>query len=487
MALQCSNPECRAGLAQGVKFCGHCGSPGQEKQQAAAGVQTGDIGYLDGNISNTQSGASISAINLNLGGQLQPHSQVMVRCPLCGRRNEENNTFKCRECKTDHYCQEHLDKEHFVCLLCARKQESAQTQVQQESVEVVLCPLCGRRNELSATFQCQACGRDHLCAEHQDPAEYICTACVQEKQRSLKQEQQQALAQWQSLEQGVDVDLGQGNISGAELHLTELEALTIAWPTLFDSAKLDQVRTTLEQKKSGPLPGQNFTEPETGMEMIWVPGGEFSMGDTFGDGEDHEKPVHQVVLDGFWIGKYPVTQGQYQRITGQNPAHFQKGDGYPVEQVSWEDTQDFIRQLRAESGKDFRLPTEAEWEYAARSGGRQERYAGGDDLDNLGWHFENNGGFDGSTQPVGRKAANGLGLYDMSGNVCEWCWDWHAEDYYSSSPRANPTGPSSGSNRVFRGGGWRYNPRGVRAANRSRLGPGNRDNLLGFRLVFPVQ
>jgi len=185
-----------------------------------------------------------------------------------------------------------------------------------------------------------------------------------------------------------------------------------------------------------------WTDPVTGMEFIKVPGGTFMMGDILGDNKhNNEKPVHEVQLDDFYIGKYPVTQGQWKRVTGNNPANFQKGDDYPVEQVSWEDVQEFAEKLtEMNRGKyEFRLPTEAEWEYAARSGGKKERYAGGDDIDAVAWYEENSdssrnngkkerdaGGDDidavawhsgGSTHPVGRKAPNGLGIHDMSGNV----------------------------------------------------------------------
>jgi formylglycine-generating enzyme required for sulfatase activity len=154
---------------------------------------------------------------------------------------------------------------------------------------------------------------------------------------------------------------------------------------------------------------------------------------------------------------------------------------WPVEQVSWNDAQDYIRKLGAQSGKGFRLPTEAEWEYAARSGGKDEEYAGASDVDAVAWHDGNSGR---KTHPVAQKRANGLGLYDMSGNVYEWCQDWYDEEYYRNSPRNNPQGPSSGSYRVARGGSWNYIAGDCRSANRSRDSPGGRYGSLGFRLVL---
>ena len=240
----------------------------------------------------------------------------------------------------------------------------------------------------------------------------------------------------------------------------------------------------LPTKKSKPKPtsvtrpGATFTEPVTGMEFVWVPGGCFQMGSN--DGGSDEKPVHKVCVDGFWMGKYEVTQGQWRKLMGDNPSFFEKGDYYPVEQVSWNDCQKFIKKLNAKSKRRFRLPTEAEWEYACCSGGRDEKYSGGNDADRVAWYGGNSGGH---THPVGRKAANGLGFYDMTGNVWEWCFDWYDGNYYAQSPAKNPRGSESGSYRVNRGGGWYDSPWYVRSAFRRRYTPGDRYYGLGFRLV----
>ena len=238
-------------------------------------------------------------------------------------------------------------------------------------------------------------------------------------------------------------------------------------------------------KKITQPKGKTWTESEfTNMEFIWVEGGSFRMGDQFGDGDSDEKPVHEVRVDGFYMGKFEITQAQWHTIMGDNPSKFKKGDNYPVEKVSWVDTQEFIRKLSQKSGKTFRLPTEAEWEYAARSGGKKEKYSGGDSLDKVAWY---NGNSKRTTHPVGGKAANGLGLHDMSGNVWEWCADWYDENYYNDSPRDNPKGPSLGLDRVFRGGGLLDSPWFVRVADRLRVEPGDRGCYLGFRLVLPVR
>jgi len=256
------------------------------------------------------------------------------------------------------------------------------------------------------------------------------------------------------------------------------------------------------------LEGKNGESPAYGgntytdlvkIEMVRVKGGCFKMGDTSKsswfspadpdpDAANDEKPQHKVCVDGFFMGKYEVTQKQWQTIMGDSPSNF-RGDNHPVEQVSWDDVQKFIIRLNRQSGQHYRLPTEAEWEYAARSGGKQEKYAGGSDVDAVAWYSSNSGG---KTHPVGQKQANGLGLYDMSGNVWEWCSDWYDGNYYSNSPRNNPQGPSTGSDRVYRGGCVGSYPKFVRSAYRSGSSPDNRGNCfglrygnLGFRLVLP--
>jgi formylglycine-generating enzyme required for sulfatase activity len=238
------------------------------------------------------------------------------------------------------------------------------------------------------------------------------------------------------------------------------------------------------QAGAGQLPeaGQGWTELLTDMEFVWVPGGCFQMGSPASE-EDRgsNETQHEVCVDGFWMGKTEVTQGQWQKIMGSNPSRFKNGDNYPVEQVSWNDAQEYIRKLGSRSGKSFRLPTEAEWEYAARSGGKDEKYAGGSDVDAVAWHMGNSGI---KTHPVARKRPNGLGLYDMSGNVWEWCSDWYDSSYYRNSPRNNPQGPSSGSYRVDRGGSWDSDAWRCRSAYRSWDSPGYRFSFLGFRLVL---
>ncbi|MBI5747219.1 MAG: formylglycine-generating enzyme family protein [Nitrospirae bacterium] len=211
--------------------------------------------------------------------------------------------------------------------------------------------------------------------------------------------------------------------------------------------------------------------------MVLVKGGCYDMGDTFGDGNSDESPVHNVCLDDFYIGEHEVTQGEWQEIMGDNPSFFKGCDYCPVEWVSWNDTQGFIERLNKKRGKNYRLPTEAEWEYAARSGGKKERYSGTSsesELGNYAW-YNNNSEF--KTHPVKQKRPNSLGLYDMSGNVWEWVSDWYDEGYYKNSPKDNPKGPSTGKYRVLRGGSWGSGPGLIRVADRDRDVPGRSERL----------
>ena len=219
------------------------------------------------------------------------------------------------------------------------------------------------------------------------------------------------------------------------------------------------------------------------IDMIRVEAGTFTMGATteMKDPWDDEKPTHQVTLtNDYYIGKYEVTQALWKAVMGKNPSNF-KGDNLPVEEVSWNDCQKFISKLNSITGKTFRLPTEAEWEYAARGGkkSRGYQYSGSNNLSDVAWYTDNSGS---KTHTVGSKQANELGIYDMSGNVYEWCQDWKGS--YSSSSQVNPTGDNSGSDRVCRGGSWFDSAGGCRSSYRYYSTPDCRGNNLGLRLVL---
>lgn len=228
----------------------------------------------------------------------------------------------------------------------------------------------------------------------------------------------------------------------------------------------------------------NYTETAFGMnlEMVYVEGGEFEMGATAEQGDDardNEKPIRTVKLDGYHIGKFEVTQEQWKAVMGTEPSRF-KGANLPVEQVSWEEAQEFCKKMSEATGRMYVLPTEAQWEYAARGGSKSQhyKYAGSNDPDEVAWYDANS---DYKTHPVGSKKANELGIYDMSGNVREWCSDWYGD--YEENDTENPQGPSRGFRRVIRGGFlWGdavYCCVSVRYSNY----PGYRGASLGFRVA----
>jgi len=236
-----------------------------------------------------------------------------------------------------------------------------------------------------------------------------------------------------------------------------------------------------------PVPiGWLLIDDVVGIEMVFVRGGTFNMGaiaEQGGDCRDDEKPAHSVTLSDFYIGKYVVTQKQWNKIMGSNQPYF-KRDNLPIENVSSNNLEYFIYRLNRETGKKYRLPTEAEWEYAARGGNKSKgyKYAGSNNIDDVAWYDKNSGG---KTHPVGLKTSNELGIHDMSGNVREWVNDWYDGGYYKESPKNNPAGPARGLGRVYRGGSWFDNAQSCRVSYRNYFYPSNSgDFFLGFRLAL---
>ena len=219
------------------------------------------------------------------------------------------------------------------------------------------------------------------------------------------------------------------------------------------------------------------------LDMIKVDGGTFYMGapETDNDACDREKPAHKVKLDSFYIGKYEVTLQQWYAVMGYNPTPYSLAfTRNPVVCVSWEHCQTFINELNKLTGMKFRLPTEAEWEYAARGGNfsKGKRYAGSDNIDTVAWYNENCN----SPRQVGLMDMNELGLFDMSGNVWEWCQDW--KDNYSDNIQSNPSGPANGYNRMFRGGSYLCTADECRITYRGYYPPYSRRFDLGLRLAL---
>lgn len=240
-----------------------------------------------------------------------------------------------------------------------------------------------------------------------------------------------------------------------------------------------------EEESSGSIT-KSFNVGGVSFNMCIIEGGAFSLGATpeqsFYAGFD-EKPAVEVTLDDFCIAETPVTQELWNALMCDNPSHF-SGANLPVERVTWDECYDFIAKLNAVTGENFRLPTEAEWEYAAR-GGRQSaktKYAGTDDdhIADFVWYKENATG----TQPVKSKSPNELGIYDMSGNVSEWCADWYFNSYSTGGSRHNPSGPASGMARVIRGGSWNDKAINCRVSKRASLNPAYRSKQIGFRLAL---
>ncbi len=215
-----------------------------------------------------------------------------------------------------------------------------------------------------------------------------------------------------------------------------------------------------------------------------VAGGTFTMGAPAedSDADEWEKPAHEVTLSSYYMGTTEVTQALWKAVMGSNPSYFE-GDNLPVEKVSWSDCQEFVAKLNQMTGKQFRLPTEAEWEYAARGGNQSKGYiySGSNDIDAVAWYAEDFLDL-GNTHPVGTKQPNELGLYDMSGNVFEWCADWSGD--YSSEAQTSPTGPASGSTRMIRGGSWCDVAGFCRSLYRCDSSPDNRNNTIGLRLAL---
>ena len=231
-------------------------------------------------------------------------------------------------------------------------------------------------------------------------------------------------------------------------------------------------------QKSEPAAGAIWTEPKSGMEFVWIPSGCFQMGSDGGD--KNEQPVHKVCVKGYYLGKYEVTQAQYQQVMGGNPSRF-RGDGNPVGKVSWHEAKSFIEEINYSASVRFRLPSEAEWEYACRAGGEHEIYcSGGGRVERFAWHESNSGE---TTHPVGQLAANAWGLYDMSGNVWEWVEDCYNYSYNGAPSDGTAWKGERCDERVQRGGSIYNVAQGCRAAKRNKDDPAKRFDGVGFRLA----
>jgi formylglycine-generating enzyme required for sulfatase activity len=240
--------------------------------------------------------------------------------------------------------------------------------------------------------------------------------------------------------------------------------------------KKEEVKEHIKEDTKVEMPKQKVDY----FEMVYIQAGTFKMGND--TGEKMDKPAHDVELDEFWISKFEVTQAQWKDIMGENPSSFQGCEQCPVENVSYEDIQLFITKINEKTGYTHRLPTEAEWEYAARGAnlGKGFKFSGSNTINEVGWYWDVAGQ---KTHPVGQKKPNELGIFDMTGNVAEWCSDWYEDNYYTQSPKKNPKGIESGVLKAVRGGSWEMDSKRSIVWHRNNNIPISRNEAIGFRLV----
>ena len=335
----------------------------------------------------------------------------------------------------------------------------------QPGSSLVTCPLCGRRNRPEGVFRCMKCGKDYLCLDHFVASARMCEDCVakDEALHAETERKRQAEARTQA----------------------ELEAA-------------EQARREAERRRKAAAATPKSIELDCGggvaMKLALIPAGEFMMGSPEGEqdrGSD-EGPQRRVTISKpFYLGVTQVTQAQWRAVMNTEPwegeSFCQTGPDNPASHVSWDDATAFCNGLSKKTGRTVRLPTEAEWEYACRAGTTTRFYYGDDpDYGKLGDYAWYDGNVDdigeSYAHPVGAKKPNAWGLYDMHGNVFEWCADWYADSYTNADTR-DPKGPSSGEARVLRGGSWDGHPQNCRAAYRYGDSPGGRDIDSGFRVV----
>ena len=351
------------------------------------------------------------------------------------------------------------------------------------------CPHCGKEHSDSAKF-CENCGKELLKAcPWEDCADYgkailpmrakFCPRCGRPLQGNTESKSKRRL--W--LRRTMVLVCIAGVVLGIVAYLNYRQNSPIVYKGVIPTSMIETIVVN----------GVKFN-------MVKIEGGTFSMGATLEQTnyDDDEKPVHSVTLSDYYIGETEVTQELWEAVMGSNPSWFKGDNQRPVEMVSWDDCQEFIKELNRLTGKKFRLPTEAEWEYAARGGKYSSgyKYSGSNNADEVAWYWRNSGdeylsgdrnsstifANNCKTHPVKTKKANELGLYDMSGNVGEWCNDRYG--YYQSNSQTNPTGPSEGEGRVVRGGSWSCLDWYVRVSYRGGITPDDRYLSYGLRLAL---
>jgi len=323
------------------------------------------------------------------------------------------------------------------------------------------CPVCGRPNPFEHTFRCRRCDRSYLCRRHLDAEARMCAECAAEDAAIRRRVEEERARR-------------------AQPH-----PIYSRWPFDAAEAKRRQEATAAALR----IPAERDLDLGEGvvLRVVLIPAGQFDMGSPpLGRDRLPCEKIHRVqITRPFYIGKYPVTQDEWQAVMGANPSRFH-GARLPVEQVSWHDCRRFAEKARARGGSALALPTEAQWEYACRAGAKT-RFCFADADANLDEHAWYNANSADTIHPVGEKQPNAWGLHDLHGNVWEWCSDWYELSYYDSSPERDPEGPTAGGERVARGGSWRDHPSRTRCADRLGLVPSHKDACLGFRLVSRVE
>ena len=354
------------------------------------------------------------------------------------------------------------------------------------------CPICQSDYDITDSY-CKKCAYkffDELEKSAAEKTELIQEKSREKKHRDIWNRSQQDTTRDKDFEK--ELELLRDKVKKLESQI-ESKKMELVNRELQLKAS-EKYRKQLELQLSGITDEHTHQEKESVFEikldedvkfkMIYVEGGTFMMGANEGDSKAFEwvKPAHQVKLSSYYIGETAVTQALWEAVMGNNPSHF-KGADRPVEQVSWNDCQEFIRKLNEKTNRKFRLPTEAEWEFATRGGNKGKynnyKYAGSNIIDNVAWYEGNSKN---ETQPVAQKLPNELGLYDMTGNVWEWCQDWYGN--YSNNSQTNPMGPKGGDYRVLRGGSWYYFAMGCRTSYRTFNMPSDCDYNIGLRLAL---
>jgi formylglycine-generating enzyme required for sulfatase activity len=320
----------------------------------------------------------------------------------------------------------------------------------------------------------------------EDSSKRISPVLIEQLTAKGRRQEQERIRQVKAAEQRAEVERRRQakEVESERLRLAEETRRAAEEAERLRPAQVALMLKALKQQGIEPGNGKPFRDCPDCPEMVLIPHGSFDMGSNNDDWS--EKPAHRVsIVKPFALGKTEVTQRQWKAIMGNNPSRFSEcGDDCPVEKVSWYDIQEFIRKLNASTGKQYRLPTEAEWEYACRAG-EQQQYCGSDDINLVAWYDKNSGAgmfSKGHTHPVAKKQANPFGLYDMNGNVWEWMEDSYHESY-DKAPSDGSQWAGDGATRVLRGGSWNSNPRGTRVTFRGGVEPSTRYNDIGFRLA----